>query len=438
MHFESATRVILSAAISLLLWADSAWAGLYISGETYAELPSQWRGFLLDQRTLRNIAVPPGPKSEASPFRTKYEQDAKNLRAKSELTPDEKADLGGIYVRLGRVEDALAVLQQAQRQHPNDFRIAANLGAAWQMQGDYAQAAIALEQAVRLAPGKLLPLEQAHLRLVRLRQRRAKGEQSLDDLFGIRFVDDEGQYTAGKIADAEWKKLPAKSVAIVQQLALCFPADGPLLWQLGELANASGDSSSAAAMLDGCVVQFGMSDRVLRQHRTILREAADRLPKVAETKEPHEKTHVGKLAFRSRRPLLTKLDAAPLAPILAEGVNPIPWELFSETTIAKPFRPMYSKYVGELEGKTASLVGYMQPLGPNPETNVFLLIESPVGCWYCEMPETSMIVRVELPEEKTTPYRRGAFRVIGRLTLNRDDPEDFFYTLRDSRIVELD
>ncbi|MFO0866389.1 MAG: hypothetical protein U0744_17385 [Gemmataceae bacterium] len=162
---------------------------------------------------------------------------------------------------------------------------------------------------------------------------------------------------------------------------------------------------TAAAMLDGCVVQFGMTDRTLRRHRTLLREAADQIPKSA---EPHERTHVGKLTFRSRRPLLARLDTAPLPAILADGVNPIPWELLSETTVEKPFRLRPAKYVSELEGKSASLVGYMQPLGANPETNVFLLIESPVGCWYCEMPDTSMIVRVELPEGRTTPYRRGA------------------------------
>ncbi|MBX9680549.1 MAG: hypothetical protein K2X38_17465 [Gemmataceae bacterium] len=425
-------------AFVALLAAAPAQAGLYISTETFADLPSQWRGFLLDHRTLRNIAVPPTNKADASPFRLKYEKDAKTLVEKRERTAEEKADLGGLLIRLGKTDDALVVLRRAQGEHPNDFRIAANLGSAWQMQGDYAQATVALEQAVRLAPGKLLAVEQAHLRLVRGRIKQVKGEATFDDLFGVRWVDDAGHYAAGKIAEAEWKRLPAKSVAIVQQLALWIPADGPLLWQLGELANASGDVSTAAAMLDGCVVQFGMGDRELRRHRAILREAADQLPKSPEFKEPHEKTHVGKLAFRSRRPLLTRLDSAPLPEILADGVNPIPWELFAETTVEKPFRLRTANYIKELDGKSASLVGYMQPLGPIPETNVFLLIESPVGCWYCEMPDTSMIVRVELPDGRTTPYRRGAFRVIGKLTLNRDDPEDFFYTLREARIVGLD
>ena len=42
------------------------------------------------------------------------------------------------------------------------FRIAANLGTAWQLQGDLQQAALALQQAVLLAPGKMQAAEQYH------------------------------------------------------------------------------------------------------------------------------------------------------------------------------------------------------------------------------------------------------------------------------------
>ena len=36
-------------------------AGLHYSGETPAELPAQWRGFLLDHRAVRFVGVAPGP-----------------------------------------------------------------------------------------------------------------------------------------------------------------------------------------------------------------------------------------------------------------------------------------------------------------------------------------------------------------------------------------
>src|SRR5207245_9632271 len=101
------------------------------------------------------------------------------------------------------------------------------------------------------------------------------------------FLNDKGAYEAGKLADAEKKKLPAKSVAVAQQLALWLPADGPLLWQLAELANAHGDFKNAAAMMEGCVTTFGMANPTLRKHRQILRDAAEKIP-AAKIGEEHK------------------------------------------------------------------------------------------------------------------------------------------------------
>jgi hypothetical protein len=92
------------ACLGLLLWAAEARAGLYYSGESVAELPSQWRGFLLDQRLLRNIAVQPGPNALPNPTRERYLQAASELEKTADqrnLTADELADLGALYVRLG-------------------------------------------------------------------------------------------------------------------------------------------------------------------------------------------------------------------------------------------------------------------------------------------------------------------------------------------------
>ena len=46
------------ALLTLILLAAPAHAGLYYSGEVIADLPSQWRGFLPDHRTLRTLAAP--------------------------------------------------------------------------------------------------------------------------------------------------------------------------------------------------------------------------------------------------------------------------------------------------------------------------------------------------------------------------------------------
>ena len=433
-------RTIWPAILLILMSATAADAGLYYSAEQYASLPTQWRGFLLDQRSLRKISVNPKDGADASPLRTRYRQEAAKLQAaadKGKLAADELADLGALYVRLGDSGQAIEVLRAAQRLYPNHFAIAANLGSAWQMHGDLRQAAAALEDAVHLAPGKWLAFEEAHLKLVRMRQRGKAGE--LDDLFGIQYVNDKNAYEPGKLAAAQKKNLPTKAVAVAQQLALWLPADGPLLWQLAELANAHGDLKNGAAMMEGCVVSLGMQNPTLRKHRLLLRDAVENLPKPKiGASEEHGEQHMGTLAFRSRRPLISKLDLTPLPPIDAKGINPIPWELFGETVLEKPFKPGFPKYLRELHGKQISMAGFMVPLREDTEMTAFLFIESPVGCWYCEMPETTGILYVEMPAGQSATYRRGLVRIVGRLSLNQSDPEDFLYTVKNARVGALD
>src|SRR5260370_36573192 len=159
MKFVSHAAVMLA----LLALPSGVRAGLYYSGEPMAEVPSQWRGFLLDQRTLRTLAVKPTARTPASPLHVKYAEAAAKLRQAREirkLTADELADLGALEVRLGETARAVELLRSAQREHPLHFRIAANLGTAWLLQGDLHQAAATSEQPSRLAPGKLPKAEE--------------------------------------------------------------------------------------------------------------------------------------------------------------------------------------------------------------------------------------------------------------------------------------
>jgi hypothetical protein len=417
----------------VLGWPGYVRAGLYYSGETQAELPSRWRGFLLDQRALRQAAVKPVGGVLASPLRTRYEQEAARLAKLKKRTAEESADLGALYVRLGEAEKALEVLRPAQRANPAHFRLAANLGTAWQMHGDLTQAVAALEQAVRLAPGKLLRAEQLHLKLVRLRRNEPPRTQSLDKLFGVNFVGPDGHYAPGKLAEAQRKALPVAAVGLTQQLALWLPADGRLLWQLAELASAHGDVRTAAAIMDGCVTEFGMRSPDLRTHRKQMRTAAEKEVRLG--KKEHEE-HALLFKPRSSRPLVSLTAVGKLPPINPKGLNTLAWEVIAETTVDRQARPTFARYLKDLDGRQVVLHGYMQPLGEDTDLGAFLLIEHPVGCWYCEMPEVSQIVLVELPEGKAGRFTRGRIRVTGKLKLNSTDPENFLYILNDATIAE--
>src|SRR5687768_14396612 len=120
---------------ALALVPTAARAGLHYSGETFADLPAQWRGVLLDQRELRLVAAKPAPGLPPSPLRTEYHDALARLEKVAKPTPDEIADLGALYVRTGQPARAVEVLRAAQRRHPDHFRIAANLGTAWQLHG---------------------------------------------------------------------------------------------------------------------------------------------------------------------------------------------------------------------------------------------------------------------------------------------------------------
>src|SRR5437763_914117 len=84
------------------------------------------------------------------------------------------------------------------------------------------------------------------------------------------------------------------------------------------------------------------------------------------------------------------------ASIRPDGVNPLPWAVLAETQVDAPFRPRFHKHLAQLEGKKVSLTGFMQPLTMDVTASGFMLIEYPVGCWFCETPEPAGIVYVEV------------------------------------------
>lgn len=413
-----------------------AWGGLYYSGETIAPLPSQWRGFLIDQRLLRSVAVKPVGSTLPSPLRARYEKAAEKLEKLGKerpLTAEEQADLGAIHLRLGNLPRALAVLRAGHKEHPQHFHLVANLGTAYQMNGDLPQAAGCLQQAVRLAPAEQKPSEEMHLKLVRLRLRETPEHQELDDLLGIRFVNDRGDYEPGRLAAEQRKKLSASAVAHIQQLALWLPTDGRLLWQLGELAAVYGDLKTGAAIMDGCVTEFGLRARELTRHRQLLRAAVTGQKEGPAVKTMHE-GHAGTLKTRSPRPLVDRSIEAGLPAIKPEGINGLPWQVLTQTTVDRHYRPTFSKYLQDLDGKQVRLEGFVQPLGMALDMNAFLLIEYPVGCWYCEIPEIIAMVYIELPPGKTLQFSRDLIQVTGKLKLNAKDPEDFLYSIANAEV----
>jgi tetratricopeptide (TPR) repeat protein len=439
-------RYLLLSLLCLMGTALPCEAGLYYSGEKLAELPSQWRGFLADLRMLRLAAVPPGAKVAESALRQRYTAAAAELQAKAKkqpLTADEAADLGALLVRLGQVGEALEVLREAQRQHPQHFALAANLGTAWQANGDLSNAAMQLRLACDLAPAKLRPVEELHLQLVRRRLRQKTSDQSLDDLFGVKWVNEQGKYEPGQLAAAERKKIPEGALAMLQRLALWLPADGRLIWQLGELAAVYGDLRSAADLLEICIGEFGLNEPTLFQHKAVMKAAYEaflqQTPRDLDSQKVSHAAHGGTgIAFKSRTPLVKEpLDLRALPAINKNGPTPLVWPVLQETQRERG-QPSFPQYLRELDGRQVTLIGYMQPLFDELDTAAFLAVENSTGCWYCEMPSLNGMVLVELPEGKSIRLTRDPLKITGRLKLNSNDPENFLFSLVDATVSGLE
>ena len=421
--------------ISIFLFQGTLIAGVYYSQESFNELPSQWRGLLMDQRQLRQLAIEPKPKQASSEFRKKYIQDLSRLDKLSKerkLLPEEFADLGALLIRLNQAPTALETLRKADREYPQNFRILANLASAWQTLGEFDRAIQVSDQAITLAPGKYLNAERLQLFWIK-QLKKQKAGQKFENLFNLQYESAKEKYASGSIDPSQLKNIPSDAIASVQLLALWFPADSFLLMQLGEIANASGDPEVALNMMDGCVTEFGLREGMLLEHRRILKEYVQGR-KTA--KDDKHQDHKNWFLPKSLRPFaLDKMDLD-LPPVKANAVNLLPWLVLAQTQVDRKALAQYPTYLKQLENQKVQIEGHMQPVGEEHESNTFLLLENPVGCWYCEMPSLNGMLLIELKDSKIVRMSRQAQIIKGKLQLRKDDPEKFLFTILEAEMLQ--
>lgn len=414
----------------------TAHATIHYSGERYAALPASWNGFLADHRVLRMISQPPSPQTPPSLKRQEYQAAVKRLESRRvELSADELSDLGALYLRLGQIDQALGVLGPAARKFPKHFALHANLGTAWQLVGDLTQAGEHLQLAIALAPAESKPVEALHWKLVQSRMRKNHG---LDDLFPMKWTTADGQSRRGQFTQEERQQLPAQSVALTQRLALSLPGDARLLWQLGELAGAYGDAATAAQLLELCVGEYALSEATLRQSRSAYLAASENRGGIVpiERQEKHISHAAGmKLEFKSRRPLIQEpFDINKLAS-QAGDAGLLAWPVLAETARdTREFKLTFHPYLKKLENKPVTLTGFLHPLTDDLDCTSFVLVENPIGCWYCTAPDLTGIVFVSMKPGSTARFTRKVITVNGSLKLNPSDPNEFLFTIQDASV----
>lgn len=412
--------------LNSLVLPSSLKAGIHISQDLWNELPSQWRGFLLDHRLLLRIPNRvPGQKS--NPLEAQYQKSLRVLKEnqkKGPLSPDDLADLGGLHLRLGEYQSALAVLQPAHRQHPQHFRITANLAMAWFFLGQMEQALVIQRETVRLAPGKWLPAEETLEKLFQSRIQTPAG--TIDNLFGISY---DG--LAKAIAESQpWKgkeRLPSDTLARIQALALWLPMDGKVLGQTGVLCAAFGDTRTGSQILEGAVTEFGNRDPLVMRLRQISKEAKP----IDHGKHPAAR-------FRSARPFEETGELVDLPPIEPGKRTEVPWVVFSKTKLMAGKPPFFPAYLKQLDGKEIQVDGYLQPFGENLDDGRFLLVENGVGCWWCDMPDLTGMIRIEMAANQNLPALRRPCQVSGKIRLNSSDPESHLFFIEQAEVKALD
>jgi tetratricopeptide (TPR) repeat protein len=283
----------------MMLAPATAQAGLYNTSEpsdatldpTYVE---RFHNHLLILRSLGMDKV-----EYDNPMRRRYmlQGELAKRGATANLSVEQKINLSDVLIRRRRADEATE-LMRGFAADPGNLLAQTNLATAYQMSGEIRRALGTLEFVLKAWPEeweKLSPEQQKsllrvgweeniyrhmrtaetyHLRLLNLRQReqylKTANDEHLDDLFGVRYVGESGEFEPGTIAAKERKQLPYNAVDIVQQLINWMPYDDRLYWQLGELMNAQGNMKAARMIFDELIVnrQYRAKDAV--QHRRLL------------------------------------------------------------------------------------------------------------------------------------------------------------------------
>ncbi|MDE0470301.1 MAG: hypothetical protein OXH57_00015 [Ekhidna sp.] len=121
------------------------------------------------------------------------------------------------------------------------------------------------------------------------------------------------------------------------------------------------------------------------------------------------------------------------------------WGLLSDVEIIKGYdefmgeevdQPKFSENLMTHNGKEITLEGFIIPLEKAGEQSYFILSRFPYqSCFFCGAagPETV----VEVFPKKGVSYTDERVRVRGTLKLNKDNPLQLFYTLRDCEVELL-
>jgi tetratricopeptide (TPR) repeat protein len=208
-----------------------------------------------------------------------FPEASKRVIANLTTTEKDFERLVRLLLQYGQFEAAADLLQRWRRREPQSTA-AQLLDAA--MRYASGELELALRQ-LRVMDRNLQPVDRAVarllLRLIELTTRSSSPGIEVNP-WGVRFEDEDGSYSPGRIAPAELAKIPIEDVEATIELVTLLPRHGNLWALLGELLNAHGDPESAlecfrrAEILQYAPKLLGEHRRKLQAHAAETRRAS--------------------------------------------------------------------------------------------------------------------------------------------------------------------
>lgn len=193
---------------------------------------------------------------------------AKAVTRQIATTADDYDRLVRKSLQVGQLVAADAILGAWARRFPQDPRVGWLRAVYYQNQGETELALRANLALARDLPANLKAVAGLQRSLLAMEQRRQPAGVDANP-WDVDFVGDDGKYTAGKLAASQSSKLPEGAAANLAALVALVPRQGNLWALLGELFNASGDSSAALAAFQRAeALQY--TPRKLLEHRRVI------------------------------------------------------------------------------------------------------------------------------------------------------------------------
>jgi hypothetical protein len=95
------------------------------------------------------------------------------------------------------------------------------------------------------------------------------------------------------------------------------------------------------------------------------------------------------------------------------------------------YAPIFTKAVKKLHGKEVIIDGHVIPLDVKQEM-IALSYNPYSSCFFCGQASPASVISLHL-KDKSKRYKKDSFKKFrGTLYLNQDDPDEFYYILRDA------